>query len=92
MTMKTCNKIVNVRRRAERAMGGTKIGSIVTCPASRHLMMMADALAAGRLYHMFKEEPEHCAAGMYSVLESLWKARTEIKRLRNKIPNRLEAK
>ena len=76
-----CNKIENVRRRAERAMGGMTIESIVTCPASRHLMMMADALAAGRKYHMFDEDPSHCAAGMYAVCESLWKARTKIKRL-----------
>lgn len=78
------NKLVNVRRRAERAMGGIHapfVESIVTCPASRHLMMMADALAAKRKYHMFDEDPEHCAAGMYAVLESLWKARTKIKRL-----------
>ena len=74
------NKIKNVRRRAERAMGGMTIESIVTCPASRHLMMMADALAAGRKYHMFDEDPEHCAAGMYAVLESLWKARAKLKK------------
>jgi hypothetical protein len=76
------NKLVNVRRRAERAMGGEAIESIVTCPASRHVMMMADALAANRKYHMLDEEPEHCAGSIYSVLESLWKARAEIKRLR----------
>jgi len=62
-------------------MGGMTIESIFTCAASRHLMMMADALAAGRKYHMFDEEPEHCAAGMYAVCESLWKARAKIKRL-----------
>ncbi len=75
------NKLANVRRRAERAMGWRSLESIVTCPASRHVMMMADALASKRKYHMFDEEPEHCAGSIYSVLESLWKARAEIKRL-----------
>lgn len=79
--MLACNKIANVRRRAERAMSGKALDSLVTCPASRHVMLMADALAAKRQYHMFEEDPEHCAGSIYSVLESLWKARTKIKRL-----------
>jgi len=49
-----------------------------TCPASRHVHMMALALARGETYHMLTEEPEHCAESMLSVLESLWKARTEL--------------
>lgn len=48
-----------------------------TCPASRHVHRMAERLAAGKPYPMFEEEPEHCAASMLSVLESLWKLRTE---------------
>lgn len=48
-----------------------------TCPASRHVHMMADALAKGKRYHMFEEEPEHCAVSLLSVLESLWRLRTE---------------
>jgi hypothetical protein len=63
-----CNRLPNVRRRALRAMEHT-------CPASRHLLMMADCLALGKPYPMFSEDPEHCAGTMYSVLESLWKAR-----------------
>jgi hypothetical protein len=47
-----------------------------TCPASRHLHLMAEALAKGERYHMFEEEPEHCAITMLAVLESLWKLRT----------------
>lgn len=70
-----CNKLDNVRRRAERAGNGQ------TCPASRHVELMATVLAAKKKYPMFDEEPEHCAMSMYSVLESLWKARAEIKRL-----------
>lgn len=75
------NKLENVRRRAERAMGGQTIESIVTCPASRHVMMLADAMLE-RHDHPLLEDPEHCAGSIYSVLESLWKARAEIKRLR----------
>ena len=40
---------------------------------------MADALIGGELW-MF-EEPEHCAASMLSVLESLWKARARLAKL-----------
>ena len=40
--------------------------------------MMALALARGETYHMLTEEPEHCAESMLSVLESLWKVRTEL--------------
>lgn len=49
-----------------------------TCPASRHLHIMADVLAAGKRYPMFDEEPRHCAESILSMLESLWKARTRI--------------
>lgn len=67
------NKLANVRRRVNRAKKFCKN----TCPASRHLHMMAEALAKGQKYHMLDEEPEHCAGAMLSVLESLWKLRTE---------------
>lgn len=67
------NKIENVRRRANRARKFPHN----TCPASRHVALMADALASGRRYAMFDEEPEHCAGSIYSVLESLWKLRTK---------------
>lgn len=83
MKILPANKLVNVRRRAERAMGGQTIESIVTCPASRHAMIIADALAE-RHDHPMLEDPEHCAGSIYSVLESLWKARAEIKRLKTK--------
>ena len=41
--------------------------------------MMAEALAKGEKYWMFEEEPEHCAEAILSVLEDLWKMRTETK-------------
>lgn len=46
-----------------------------TCPASRHLHMIADALAANKPYWMLLEEPQHCAETMYAVLENLWRIR-----------------
>jgi hypothetical protein len=68
------NRLANVRRRVRRA----RRFPTNTCPASRHLQLMADCLAAGQTYSMFEEEPHHCASTMYVVLEALWKARTEL--------------
>lgn len=67
------NRLRNARRRVDRARDFPHN----TCPASRHLNIMADALASGGPYAMFTEEPEHCAATMYAVLESLWKGRKQ---------------
>jgi hypothetical protein len=47
-----------------------------TCPASRHLHMIADHLARGMDYPMLAEEPQHCAETMFAVLASLWELRT----------------
>lgn len=77
----TWNKIENQARRADRARNHD-----VTCPASRHVHMMADALASKRAaYPMFAEEPKHCAGTLYAVIESLWKARAEIARLKTQL-------
>ena len=65
--------LVNARRRVNRARHFMEN----TCPASRHLHVMADSLANGQPYAMFEDEPEHCAITMLSVLESLWKLRTQ---------------
>ena len=72
--MLPANKLANVRRRVSRA----RKFPTNTCPASRHVHIMADRLASGKGYPMFAEEPEHCAGSLYSVLESLWKARTAL--------------
>lgn len=53
-----------------------------TCPASRHVHLMADALADGNVYHMFADEPAHAAVSLYSVLASLWEARSELAALK----------
>lgn len=71
------NKLSNISRRVQRARNFP----VNTCQASRHMHMMADVLARGKKYHMFDEDPEHCALTLYAVLESLWKARTELAKL-----------
>lgn len=76
--MHPSNELKNLRRRVNRARNFPTN----TCPASRHLHIMADALSSGRGYPMLQEEPEHCAGSIYAVLESLWKARSELVRLR----------
>jgi hypothetical protein len=53
-----------------------------TDSSSRHVEIMADVLLSGRPYPMFAEDPEHCAGSLLSVVESLYKARNEIERLR----------
>lgn len=73
------NKLSNVRRRADRVKGPGWI-TPVTCPASRHVLLMADLLARGKVPVMFSDDPEHCAGSLYAVLESLWKLRKSQKR------------
>jgi hypothetical protein len=65
-------RLRNLRRRVQRARNFPN-----TCPASRHLHLMAERLAKGQRYPMFHEEPQHCAETMLSVLESLWKLRNK---------------
>lgn len=65
----------NLRRRVDRARNFP----VNTCPASRHLHIIAECLAKGRPYSMLEEEPEHCAGTMLAVLEALWKARTKLR-------------
>lgn len=75
--MHPANKLQNVRRRVNRARRFPHN----TCPASRHLHLIAERLAAGKKYPMLDEEPEHCAGSMLAVLEALWKARTKLAEL-----------
>jgi hypothetical protein len=51
---------------------------LVTCPSSRHVHTMAEALWKDGHYTMFGEEPKHCAESMYAVLACLWAARHRI--------------
>ncbi len=66
-------RLRNLQRRVSRA----RKFPINTCPASRHVHIMADALAKGWMFFPFEEEPEHCAESLYAVLEDLWKLRTK---------------
>ncbi len=76
--MIAANKLVNVRRRVNRA----RKFPTNTCGASRHVHLMADWISgpqhgfAGAKFH--PEDAEHIAGSLYSVLESLWKARTRL--------------
>ena len=72
------DNLAALKRRASRARRFPQN----TCPASRHLHLMAQQLAAGKPYPMLTDEPQHCAETMLSVLESLWKARTELAKLK----------
>jgi hypothetical protein len=80
------NRLPNLRRRVNRARNFPTN----TCPASRHLHMIADAIASGRPYHgceweqWDKEDREWIAGSLYSVLEGLWKARTKLAALEPK--------
>lgn len=59
-----------------------------TCPASRHVELIGRALGAKKKYHMIDEEPEHVAHSLLSTCAALYKARTEIARLKAKLSNR----
>lgn len=49
-----------------------------TCPASRHVQMIGEALAKGKPYPMLTEEPEHCAGSLLAVVAALYEARTKL--------------
>ena len=72
------NELKALRRRVSRARNFP----VNTCPASRHVHIMADCLTRKGGYPMLTEEPEHCAGSLYAVLEALFKARTELARLK----------
>lgn len=69
--------MADLKRRASRA----KRFPDNTCPASRHLHLMAQRLAAGKPYPMLADEPKQCAETMLAVLASLWEARTKLAKL-----------
>ena len=63
---------------ALRALEKARIGPSVTCPASRHAAMIADALLTGAAYPMLTEEPTHCGETIAAVVTALWEARALI--------------
>lgn len=52
-----------------------------TCPASRHVQLIAETLAGGNDYPMLREEPAHVAGSLASVVADLYAARTMLDRL-----------
>lgn len=75
------NNLANLRRRVNRARRFPDN----TCPASRHAQQIAEQLIDGRMLHPeWRGDGEHMATSILSVLESLWKARTELRRLKAK--------
>ena len=74
------NRIPNLRRRVNRV----RKFMVNTCPASRHVHMMANNLMRYGKDYIIESEPEHAAGSLYSVLESLWKARDELAKLKGK--------
>lgn len=52
-----------------------------TCPATRHLQIMAEELLQTGNYPMLQEDPSHCASSIASVVSSLYQARTFLKSL-----------
>lgn len=51
-----------------------------TCPASRHLHIMAEGMLKGG-YPMLQEEPEHCAESILATIAALWEARTALAKI-----------
>lgn len=49
-----------------------------TCPASRHVQMIGEALAAREKYMMIEEDPEYVGASILSVVASLYESRAAL--------------
>lgn len=82
LTMTTERQLaINTHRRVLRAMRFPAN----TDSCSRHVRLMGETLMRGKKYHMFEEEPEHCAVSLLVTVESLWKARLEIERLKKRV-------
>lgn len=52
-----------------------------TCPASRHVQMIAEALATTGDYPLLREDADHCAGSLASVVASLYVARSFLQSL-----------
>lgn len=49
-----------------------------TCSASRHVLLIGEHLAKGKLCPMLQEEPEHCAASLLATVAALYELRTAL--------------
>jgi len=54
-----------------------------TCGGSRHAALMAEQLIRRRSYPMMADEPTYCGESIAHTVAALWRARTEIERLRD---------
>ena len=60
-----------------------------TCPASRHVQMMAESLVKRKKVDLQELwDDDHIASSMASVVASLWQARTKIARLEARLGKR----
>lgn len=75
-----CWHPANVLRRVRRA----RKFPINTCPSSRHVQLMAEELLARGRCYMVTGEPKHAAVSMLVTVEQLYKARTELARLKKR--------
>lgn len=75
-----CNQLHNLRRRVNRARD--KAWPKHTCAASQHVHLVANELLRWDSFANFDEH--HVAESMLFVLESLWKARMELARLKGR--------
>ena len=70
----------NTREAAKRAvanMNAARNFPVGTCPASRHVALMAETLAKRKTYYMLTQEPDHCAESMATIVGALWECRAE---------------
>lgn len=54
-----------------------------TCAGSRHAALMAEHLIRRGPLPMLTDEPRHCGESIAHTVAALWRARTEIERLRD---------
>jgi hypothetical protein len=47
-----------------------------TCPSSRHVQMIAEALATEGCYGMIEDDPMHVASSLSTVVSSLYQTRS----------------
>lgn len=71
--------MTDIRTRAESARKHPG----VTCPASRHVHMMAENLIKSGYDEIFNNEPDYAAESMLAVVAALWEARARIAELEN---------
>lgn len=75
---------INAALTAIERMEDAQIGPHVTCPASRHVSMIAEDLARFGSHTPVVSHPRNCASSMAATVQALWDARAELTRLKGK--------